>query len=162
MGGVEKVVALEGRDYNIKKAEFVKELLGIKGADFRLADLEKEDLSRHGRFDVVFSLGLLYHLPQPWIHLREVRKVTDGLFLWTHCVNDDKANVRPEGYPGWEYREYGFKDPLSGLSKYSFWPTLEGLKKMLIDCGFPRIEIVEIDSGHGDGLAVTLAAKAQA
>src|SRR3989338_3617558 len=50
MGVVEKVVALEGRDYNIKKAEFVKELLGIKGADFRLADLEKEDLSRHGRF----------------------------------------------------------------------------------------------------------------
>ena len=39
-----------------------------------------------------------------------------------------------------DWRESGFKDPLSGLSTWSFWPTLNSLSKMLLDAGFiPKI-----------------------
>lgn len=159
--GVKEVTALEGRDFNIRKAEFIRALKGVDNVRFVLADLERDSLEQFGSFDVTFSLGLLYHLPEPWAHLKEVRKVSSNLFLWTHCVNEDKVNAHTHGYPGWIYREYGFQDPLSGLSPTSYWPTLEGLKRMLADCGFPHIEIITLDAAHRDGPAVTLAARAE-
>jgi SAM-dependent methyltransferase len=162
MPGVKKVVALEGRDYNIRKSEFVRGLLKVPNVEFHLADLEKEKLEKYGAFDVCFSLGLLYHLPEPWIHLSEISKVTKNIFLWTHYADPAKINGQRNGYPGWIYQEYGFQDPLSGLSDTSYWPSLDGLKKMLADAGFPNIEIIEDNFGHKDGPAVTLSAKASA
>jgi SAM-dependent methyltransferase len=160
MSRVNQIVALEGRDYNLRKAEFVRGQLGIHNVEFHLADLEKADLTKYGQFDVCFSVGLLYHLPEPWVHLAQVRKVTKNIFLWTHYVDSAKVDAERHGYPGWSYKEYGFHDPLSGLSSTSYWPSLDGLKGMLMDAGFPIIEIIEDDFGHKDGPAVTLSAKA--
>jgi hypothetical protein len=162
MSGVSQVIALEGRDYNLRKAEFVRGLLGIRNVEFHHADLEKAELTKYGQFDVCFSAGLLYHLPEPWIHLAQVRKATKNIFLWTHYADPAKVNEERHGYPGWSYKEYGFDDPLSGLSGTSYWPSLDGLKRMLADAGFPRIEIIQDDFGHRDGPAVTLSAKAGA
>jgi hypothetical protein len=160
MLNVDKVVALEGRDYNIRKAEFVRGVLVVENVEFHLVDLESANLTKHGQFDVCFNVGLLYHLPQPWIHLKNIREVTQSIFLWTHYAAESKATEERNGYPGMTYREFGFDDPLSGLSNTSFWPTLDGLKRMLSDSGFTRIEIIENDAGHRDGPAVTLSAKA--
>jgi SAM-dependent methyltransferase len=160
MSGVNAVVGLEGRDYNLRKAEFVRAVLGVRNAEFHLIDLERSDLTRFGQFDVCFSAGLLYHLPEPWKHLAEVRKITRNLFLWTHYVDAAKVSEERNGYPGWSYGEYGYADPLSGLSSTSYWPSLDGLQSMLSDAGFPGIDIIEDDAGHGDGPAVTLSARA--
>src|SRR5204862_8334844 len=64
--GVKRVVALEGREANLRKARFVQELLEIRNVDFVQANLEDADLAAFGKFDAVFCCGLLYHLPQPW------------------------------------------------------------------------------------------------
>jgi hypothetical protein len=160
MSNVDNVVALEGRDSNIRKAELVRRQLGIENVKFLQADLESADLTKYGQFDVCFNVGLLYHLPQPWIHLRNVRNVTQNLFLWTHYVAPSKVTEQRNGYPGWSYKEFGLEDPLSGLSETSFWPSFDGLKTMLSDAGFPAIQIIEEDSGNESGSAVTLAAMA--
>ena len=113
-----------------------------------------------GHFDVVFSVGLLYHLAEPWAHLARCRRVSEALFLWTHFVTEAKANVIVQGYRGWMAPEYGLGDPLSGLSSRSFWPTLAALRQMLTDAGFGEIHIIREHEGHAHGPAVTLAARA--
>src|SRR3954470_2070549 len=60
------VLGLEGRDYNIEKAQFAQKALKVKHAKFVHANLEDQPLSAYGKFDAVFCSGLLYHLPRPW------------------------------------------------------------------------------------------------
>jgi hypothetical protein len=49
------------------------------------------------------------------------------------------------GYQGKKWVEFGYADPLSGLSSWSFWPTLESLARMLVESGFVP-EILETDT----------------
>ncbi len=135
-----EIVAVEGRDYNIAKARFVQRLLGITQVAFIEANLETYPLASLGRFDAVYCVGLLYHLPKPWELLTRLQGVSDVIYLNTHYCRASRAARTVDGYEGADWRESGFKDPLSGLSTWSFWPTLNSLSKMLLDAGFiPKI-----------------------
>jgi SAM-dependent methyltransferase len=59
-----EVVAIEGREANIEKARFAGRALGI-AVDFQLGDVRDLSCERHGTFDVVLALGILYHLDAP-------------------------------------------------------------------------------------------------
>ena len=61
-------------------------------ADVREADVE-EGLDRHGRFDVVFCFGLLYHLESPMLGLRHMASVCDHLLLIETIVCDSDLPV---------------------------------------------------------------------
>lgn len=58
------VVAIEGREANVEKARFAARTLGIE-VDFQLGDVRDLSRERHGEFDVVLALGILYHLDGP-------------------------------------------------------------------------------------------------
>ena len=64
--GVERVVGVEVRRANLRRAEYVRRVTRSHNVEFVAADLETFDLSSLGRFDAVFCSGLLYHLPRPW------------------------------------------------------------------------------------------------
>ena len=49
--------------------------------------------------------------------------------------------------------------PLDAGTAMSFWPTREGLLKILADYGFTRTPILEDNTRHRDGPAITLAAR---
>jgi SAM-dependent methyltransferase len=55
------VVAIEGREANVEKARFAARTLGL-GVDFQLGDVRDLSSERHGEFDLVLALGILYHL----------------------------------------------------------------------------------------------------
>ena len=59
-----EVVAIEGREANIEKARFAGRALGID-VDFQLGDVRDLSGERHGEFDLVLALGILYHLDTP-------------------------------------------------------------------------------------------------
>jgi SAM-dependent methyltransferase len=59
------VVAIEGREANLEKIRFAKEVLGLDRLELRLEDVRGLDRQKHGEFDVVLCLGLLYHLDSP-------------------------------------------------------------------------------------------------
>ncbi|MGE5193690.1 MAG: class I SAM-dependent methyltransferase [Deltaproteobacteria bacterium] len=143
--GVQEVVALEGRDYNLEKAKFVQQILGLSNITFLEANLETFDFASLGRFDAVYCVGLLYHLPSPWELLARLEPVADILYINTHYCRQAQASMTIHGYEGLKYGELGLEDPLSGMSNWSFWPTLKSLAHMLIDTGFTP-EIVETDS----------------
>jgi 2-polyprenyl-3-methyl-5-hydroxy-6-metoxy-1,4-benzoquinol methylase len=56
------VVAVEGREANLEKMRLAKEALGLEHLELRQEDVRALDRARHGEFDVVLCLGLLYHL----------------------------------------------------------------------------------------------------
>jgi len=143
--GVQQVVGVEVRDYHIEKARFVQQALGISNVTFIEANLETFDLSSLGRFDAIYCVGLLYHLPSPWELLAKLPAVSDVVYLNTHFCRASGASLKMHGYEGEKWGEKGYEEPLSGMSVWSFWPTLASLAKMLIDTGFVP-EIIETDS----------------
>lgn len=157
---IDRVVAVEGREANVEKASFVKELMAVRNVEFVTANLEDVELSKLGKFDAVFCVGLLYHLPRPWKLLDQVADVSANLFIWTHYAAKEETELE-NGVKGRWYRELGVRDPLSGLSVQSFWPTLESLKDMLMQNGFGSVRIIDDHPGHPHGPCVTLAAVAE-
>src|ERR1700722_13774897 len=57
-----KVLAIEGRESNIEKAKFAKRTLGLENLELLQCDVRDLSPDRHGHFDVVLCLGILYHL----------------------------------------------------------------------------------------------------
>lgn len=59
------VVAIEGREVNLVKAQFAKEALGLNNLELVRDDVRNLSRERYGEFDVVLCLGILYHLDAP-------------------------------------------------------------------------------------------------
>jgi SAM-dependent methyltransferase len=142
---VDQVIAIEGRGFNIDKATFVKHALAANNVTFLEGDLEAFDFTPLGRFDAVYCVGLLYHLPHPWELLAKLAKVSDILYINTHYCPLSQAALTLHGYEGKKWLEFGYEDPLSGMSSWSFWPTLPALARMLLEAGFVP-EILETDT----------------
>lgn len=138
---VERVLGLEGREQNVRRAQLAAELLGRGNIAFHQADLENVELASYGRFDAVFCAGVLYHLPEPWRLLEAIGAVSDQLFLDTHYAA--QATDERGGFGGAEVAEGGYDDSLSGLSSSSFWLTLRSLREALDRAGFAIEEQVD-------------------
>ena len=89
---------------------------------------------RLGTFDIVFFLGVLYHLRHPLLALERVCEVTRGLALIESHVID---HARGTAYPNMEFYEL---DELGG--QYDNWwgPNSECLMRMTRAAGFARVE----------------------
>jgi SAM-dependent methyltransferase len=155
---VKRVLAIEGREKNIEKAKLVQKILGDKKTEFVQGDLEKLDFQQFGAFDAVFCSGLLYHLPKPWELIPKLARISPNIFIWTQISEEAKAKKMREGWRGKIYREGGFFDPLSGLSKKSFWLSFGSLISLLTVNGYKEVKIIEHNLAHPNGAAVTLAA----
>lgn len=154
---VKRVVAIEGREPNVKRSELVKGVLKDEKVEFVIGDIEKLDFDKFGKFDAVFCSGLLYHLPRPWELIPKLARLSDNIFIWTQISDELKAKKVREGRRGKFYREGGIFDPLSGMSRKSFWLTLGSLMELLTENGFRETKIIEHSLTHPKGHAVTLA-----
>ena len=143
--GLREIIAIEGRAFNLEKAEFVRKLLGVGNVRFLLGNLETFDFAPLGKFDAVYCVGVLYHLPKPWELLTKLAKVADYLYINTHYSPHNEIAMSLSGYEGKRWNEFGYDDPLSGMSAWSFWPTLRSLADMLLRSGFVP-EILETDT----------------
>jgi hypothetical protein len=157
--GVKRVLALEGREFNLRKARFVQELLHVQNAEFAQANLENADLAAFGTFDAVFCSGLIYHLPEPWKLISQFPALAPNLFIWTHYAADADAKVVFDGLRGAIHPEGGAADPLSGMSATATWLTLESLIAALTRSGYVNVHVIDNDPAHPNGPAVTIGAR---
>jgi tRNA (mo5U34)-methyltransferase len=110
-----------------------REILGSRVED---VDIDVMDLSpeRVGTFDVVFFLGVLYHLRHPLLALERVASVARDLLVVETVV--DMAGIRRPAaafYPGRELNN----DPTN------WWgPNVPAVAAMLESVGFRQVEIV--------------------
>jgi methyltransferase family protein len=156
--GVKRVVALEGREANLRKARFVQELLQIRNVEFAQVNLEHADLTVFGKFDAIFCCGLLYHLPEPWKLIEQLSAAAPVLFIWTQYAAENEARDVGRGLRGKTYTEGGPDEPLSGMSATATWLTMESLRALLARSGYTKIEIIHDDPTHQNGPAVTIGA----
>lgn len=161
--GVRENVAVELRPKNFAKCQRIKELHRLDRTLFVRQNIEdlyhgREPPGYSGTFDLVFCVGLLYHLPEPARALRWFRAQAPRLFLGTLYVEPAEARrylpevFRPAEYRdggatyrGMKYREGGADDPVSGASPTSFWPYEADLLAMVREAGYPRVEVLGRD-----------------
>jgi hypothetical protein len=157
--GVRRVLALEGRERNLRKARFVQELLRVRNAEFAQANLEQADLAAFGKFEAVFCSGLLYHLPEPWKLIEQLPAIAPALFIWTQYAKEEEAMEIGDGLRGKIHGEGGSEEPLSGMSATSIWLTLASLREVLSASGYTKIDTIHDDPTHANGPAVTIGAR---
>ncbi len=100
-----RVVCVDGREANIASLRTRYPTL-----EAHVANVENEPLARFGRFDAVFSYGLLYHLENPLEGLRNLESVCDELMLLETIICDHElplVRVEDEGF--------GMNQALGGL-----------------------------------------------
>jgi 2-polyprenyl-3-methyl-5-hydroxy-6-metoxy-1,4-benzoquinol methylase len=94
------VVAVEGREANLEKMRLAKEALKLEHLELRHEDVRALDPARHGEFDVVLCLGLLYHLDAPdiFLLLERIHEVCRDLVI---------IETRISPYPSAQYQHNG-------------------------------------------------------
>lgn len=157
--GVQRVVALEGREMNLRKARLVQNLLEIRNVEFIQANLEHSDLAGFGKFDAVFCCGLLYHLPEPWKLLEQLPGVAPALFIWTQYARDEEARDVGHGWRGKIHIEGGADESLSGMSPTATWLTVQSLRDVLRASGYEHVDVIHDDPAHPNGPAITIGAR---
>jgi Methyltransferase domain len=153
--GVRENIAIESREDNLQKCLRIKEKYGLDRTTFLLGNLEDfyngtKRLTFSERFDLVFCLGVLYHVPDPGKALAWFRSQAKTLFLGTHYPEQDWAPAALYTYNGssyrvMEYREGGIADPISGMSPISLVPYEADLLKLLRDVGYDRVSVLGHD-----------------
>lgn len=157
--GTKQVLALEGREANLRKARLVQELMNVGNVEFAQANLENCDLAAFGKFDAVFCSGVIYHLPEPWKLISQLPAVAPNLFIWTHYAADENAEIVSGDLRGKIYVEGGATEPLSGMSATATWLTLGSLISSLTRSGYATVHVIDNDPAHPNGPAVMIGAR---
>ena len=115
--------ALDGRAENAEES-----MRRIPNLDVRVADVEDPSLPGLGRADLVFCLGLLYHLENPFLAIRNLAQLTGKLMVVESMCTWDTLPVL------YLLEEGPTED--QGLRHIAFYPSESCLVKMLYLSGF--------------------------
>ena len=106
-----EVIAVEGREANLRKSRFAAKALGASNMDLRYADVRDLTVDDYGKFDVILCLGILYHLDGEdavqFIH--SLANLCRGmLIIDTHISLNPQASIEWNGdrYHGDFWTEY--------------------------------------------------------
>jgi hypothetical protein len=157
MGAIE-IVGVEARPENVELCNLARDRFQLP-ATFVCQDLEdlasgKEQPQFDPGFDLVFNLGLLYHLADPYAVLRWGREMAPTLFLGTHYVETRaRRHYKPpffepttyRGRPAIAYREGGMAERRSGTNPTAIWLTEDHLLELLAEAGYTRIDVLGKD-----------------
>lgn len=159
-----EVVALEVRPRNVVGALIRQFLWGSRNVHNLVMDARELDPAL-GPFDLVFHVGVLYHLSDPVEHLHAVAPLGRTLLLDTHYATDDlrrmpEASIAHQGRT-WRtrvFREGGWQDAFSGVEDTSQWLYREDLLELLRTIGFTEIEVLR-DEVERNGPRIGLLAR---
>ena len=148
-----QAVGLEGRKENVDKCEAVKTQIGLSNCSFLQDDVRNLARTKHGSFDVILCLGILYHLTAPdgVELLRQMYDVCQrAVIIDTHVAlfGEEQVTVGPGNFSGRSYCEFPSNTSperkqaalASSLDNdSSFWMTEESLCRCLKATGFTSV-----------------------
>jgi 2-polyprenyl-3-methyl-5-hydroxy-6-metoxy-1,4-benzoquinol methylase len=144
-----EVTAVDSRIENVLKT--VVRLWGYScRANVSLCNVEVESqLAALGDFDVIVHIGVLYHLVNPVLHLKQIfNKVKKTLVLDTHFATDQMAVSRyVEDGVDYSYMHFieGGRDAIyAGMYDHAKWLRLETLTDLIKQAGFREIDVFEV------------------
>ena len=144
--GIKKNIAIEGHIENYIKCCVIKNMFKLDRTSFIFDDAMNIDKLELGNFDIAFVAGLLYHLKHPELFIEKISNICNTIILSTHFSSEEQINhtikLNNHSIQGFIYNES--PGPNSGLDSYSFWPTKDGLIKILKLNGFEKIKIIKV------------------
>jgi hypothetical protein len=124
-----KVLGIEGREPNIEKARFAKEVIALENLELVKDDVRNLSKEKYGQFDVVMCLGILYHLNVPGVFtfLEQISEVClDFVLIDTHISTFPEKYYlyREKKYWGRVYKEHDVNSTSDEKSK-RLWSSLD-------------------------------------
>lgn len=167
-----KVMAIEGREANLEKARFAKDVFSLDNVELVLDDVRNLDKEKHGYFDVVLCLGILYHLNTPDVFhfLERIAEVCQRFaIIDTHVSLAPRQSCTWKGktYWGEHWQEYSADSSSEEVDKLlwaalnnptSFQFTRSSLYNVLRHVGFTSVYECHIPFGKLIADRVTLVA----
>ena len=136
------VVGIDGREQNVSEA-----IARYPGIEFRQGNIEDESFRGAGSFDLVFCMGLLYHLENPLLGIRRLHIITRTcLLLESMCLPDES--------PWMQLREEPRCNNQS-LTDVAFYPSEGCITKMLYRAGYSYVYRLATLPQHDDFLETT-------
>jgi SAM-dependent methyltransferase len=121
-----RVIGVDGREENVREAQHRSPSVA-----FHQFNVEDPSIKSLGTFDLVFCFGLLYHLENPALAIRNLRAMTGKLLLVESVI-----------FPGDEPSMALIDEEIhedQGLNHIAFYPTEACLVKMLYRLDFPYV-----------------------
>jgi len=110
-----EVVAIDARTERMDEGAACAKRHGLDTVRFRQEDVRRVSRETHGEFDVVYCLGLLYHLDSPDLFqlLEVIAELCSGLLLVDTLISLEpelEVTHRDRSYEGQRVREHGDDD----------------------------------------------------
>ena len=99
--GAASVVSIEANSRCFMKCLIVKEVVGLTRSRFLHGDFEEYLRATSERFDAVVASGVLYHMRNPVELLRNIARVTDRVFIWSHYYSAEPLQAIPHMRHRW-------------------------------------------------------------
>ena len=157
--GVRRIRGVDVRDESLNRARFVAKTLGFREVQFEHMNADRIGPATIGKFDLTLALGLLYHLENPMLCLRNIFAVTNELCVLETQVIDEVEGIAEWGARMWtrpyqgvvalidEGAEFNSENRETGATPLAFCPSRKGLTTMLMHAGFPRWEFMDPPPG---------------
>jgi tRNA (mo5U34)-methyltransferase len=153
--GVPEVLGLDIREESLQRARFVARSLDLPNVHFEQCNAEQVSPARFGEFELTFFLGLLYHVENPMLCLRNMAAVTGELCVLETQVIDEVEGTVEWGAQRWVHRyqgvlalidesaEHAASNRETGSTPLATCPSPRALQVMLTHAGFSRIEFID-------------------
>ncbi len=166
--GAGRILAIEANVEAYLKCLVIKEALGMKAAHFMLGDFNLFLASSPERFDMVFCVGVLYHMEDPLTLIRNIGRTTSKCFVWTHYHDPNRLSDRkPEqvvvdGFPATyfrnQYRDRALPQFWGGNKASSSWMLQADIVSAFRHFGFDTVEIIVDEPYSQNGASFCFAA----
>jgi ubiquinone/menaquinone biosynthesis C-methylase UbiE len=164
--GIARLVGIDVRESNLRRARFVAEAMGFSQIAFRQGNCERLRADEVGRFELTLFLGVLYHLENPMLCLRNVANLTKELCIVETQVIDEVEGATEWGARAWtrpyqgvlavidESGEFHSSDSEeTGSTPLALCPSPKALVFMLQQAGFHRVDMIQPAPGAYEQLA---------
>ncbi len=152
--GMRGVRGIDVRPASLTKAQFVAEVLGLNNVTFEERNIEQLDFDGPP-YDLCLFLGVLYHLENPILALRQVSRATREVCIVETQVVEEVEGTTEWGAQAWtrpyqgilalidESGEFYNQNAETGASPIATCPSRKALNFMLRQAGFRRTEILD-------------------
>jgi ubiquinone/menaquinone biosynthesis C-methylase UbiE len=152
--GVRRVTGVDARIENLRRARFVAQAMEIDNIDYRPGRVETLARDEGRTYELTLFLGVLYHVEDPMLCLRNVAAVTGELCLIETQVIDEVEGFAEWGSREWTRRYHGVLALIdesgefdggnreTGVTPMVTCPSPKALVNMLRQAGFSRAEIL--------------------
>jgi 2-polyprenyl-3-methyl-5-hydroxy-6-metoxy-1,4-benzoquinol methylase len=129
------VVGVEGREANIAKARFAKNILGLETLELVQDDIRNVSRESYGEFDVVLCLGVLYHFDAPAVFevLRRLADVCRSFAVVETHISTIPRKRFP--YGGAVYWGSTLDEPVSSVEEHDrrlLWSSIGNRQSVLL------------------------------